>query len=55
MAPAQAPRKAEEEQRFRLRDLLRYDLKTFWANFLKGAFQQLGEYRSPARSARIGN
>jgi len=29
------------EQRFRLRDLLRYNLKTVRAYLLKGAFQQL--------------
>jgi transposase len=34
------------EQRFRLRDLLRYNLKTVRAYLLKEAFQQLGDYKS---------
>src|SRR5690349_22736080 len=34
------------DQRFRLRDLLRYNLKTVRAYFLKEAFQQLWEYNS---------
>ena len=38
------------EQRFRLRDLLRYNLKTVRAYLLKEAFQQLWDYNSP----RIG-
>jgi transposase len=36
------------EQRFRLRDLLRYNLKTVRACLLKEAFQQLRDYNSPA-------
>ena len=36
------------EQRFRLRDLLRYNLKTVRAYLLKESFQQLWEYNSPA-------
>jgi transposase len=36
------------EQRLRLRDLLRYNLKTVRAYLLKEAFQQLWEYSSPA-------
>ena len=36
------------EQHFRLRDLLRYNLKTVRAYLLKEAFQQLWEYNSPA-------
>jgi transposase len=36
------------EQRFRLRDLLRYNLKTVRAYLLKEAFQQLWHYNSPA-------
>ena len=36
----------EEEQRFRLRDLLRYNLKTVRAYLLKEAFQQLWDYNS---------
>jgi transposase len=35
------------EQLFRLRDLLRYNLKTVRAYLLKEAFQQLWDYRSP--------
>ena len=35
------------EQRFRLRDLLRYNLKTVRAYLLKEDFQQLWDYRSP--------
>jgi transposase len=35
------------EQRFRLRDLLRYNLKTVRAYLLKEAFQQLWDYDSP--------
>jgi transposase len=35
------------EQRFRLRDLLRYNLKTVRAYLLKEAFQQLWDYNSP--------
>jgi len=37
----------KEEQRFRLRDLLRYNLKTVRAYLLKEAFQQLWERNSP--------
>src|SRR5580692_6422910 len=36
-----------EEQRFRLRDLLRYNLKTVRAYLLKEVFQQLWDYNSP--------
>src|SRR5438477_10051779 len=39
------------EQRFRLRDLLRYNLKTVRAYLLKEAFQQLWDYNSPAWAA----
>jgi transposase len=35
------------EQRFRLRDLLRYNLRTVRAYLLKEAFQQLWDYNSP--------
>ena len=37
----------KEEQHFRLRDLLRYNLKTVRAYLLKEAFQQLWDYNSP--------
>jgi transposase len=43
----------KEEQRFRLRDLLRYNLKTVRAYLLKEAFQQLWEYNSPAWAGRF--
>lgn len=36
------------EQRFRLRDLLHYNLKTVRAYLLKEAFQQFWDYNSPA-------
>ena len=36
----------QTEQRFRLRDLLRYNLKTVRAYLLKEAFQQLWDYNS---------
>jgi transposase len=39
------------EQHFRLRDLLRYNLKTVRAYLLKEAFPQLWEYDSPAWAA----
>jgi transposase len=41
------------EQRFRLRDLLRYNLKTVRAYLLKEAFQQLWDYNSPAWAGRF--
>jgi transposase len=41
------------EQRFRLRDLLRYNLKTVHAYFLRGAFQQLWDYSSPAWAGKF--
>jgi transposase len=43
----------KEEQRLRLRDLLRYNLKTVRAYLLKEAFQQLWEYNSPAWGGRF--
>jgi transposase len=43
------------EQRFRLRDLLRYNLKTVRAYLLKETFQQLWDYNSPARCASTAN
>jgi transposase len=36
------------DQRFRLRDLLRFNLKTVRAYLLKEDFQQFWEYESPA-------
>jgi transposase len=41
------------EQRFRLRDLLRYNLKTVRAYLLKETFQQLWEYNSTAWAAKF--
>jgi transposase len=41
------------EQRFRLRDLLRYNLKTVRAYILKEAFQQLWDYNSPTWAAKF--
>ena len=38
----------QDEQHFRLRNLLRYNLKTVRAYLLKEAFQQLWNYNSPA-------
>ena len=43
------------QQRFRLRDLLRYNLITVRAYFLKEAFQQLWDYNSPAWDAKFLN
>jgi transposase len=37
----------KSEQRFRLRDILRYNLKTVRAYLLKEAFQQLWDYNAP--------
>jgi transposase len=42
-----------DEQHFRLRDLLRYNLKTVRAYLLKEAFQQLWEYSSPAWAGKF--
>src|SRR5439155_17663370 len=41
------------EQLFRLRDLLRYNLKTVRAYLLKEAFQQLWDYSSPTWAGRF--
>ncbi len=43
----------ETEQRFRLRDLLRYNLKTVRAYLLKEAFQQLWDYNSPTWAGKF--
>jgi transposase len=43
----------KSEQRFRLRDLLRYNLRTVRAYLLKEAFQQLWDYDSPAWAGRF--
>lgn len=37
----------KDDQRFRLRDILRYNLKTVRAYLLKESFQQLWDYQSP--------
>ena len=41
------------EQHFRLRDLLRYNLKTVRAYLLKEAFQQLWDYNSPTWAGKF--
>jgi transposase len=41
------------EQRFRLRDLLRYNLRTVRAYLLKEAFQQLWDYNSPTWAGKF--
>src|SRR5260370_41573363 len=41
------------DQHFRLRELLRYNLKTVRAYLLKEAFQQLCEYSSPAWAGKF--
>jgi len=43
----------DAEQHFRLRDILRYNLKTVRAYLLKEAFQQLWEYNSPAWAGKF--
>src|SRR5438309_7350270 len=43
----------KSEQRFRLRDLLRYNLRTVRAYLLKESFQQLWDYDSPAWAAKF--
>ena len=48
-----AVRISEDEQHFRLRDLLRYNLKTVRAYLLKEAFQQLWDYTSPAWAGKF--
>jgi transposase len=42
-----------DEQHFRLRDLLRYNLKTVRAYLLKEAFQQLWDYNSPVWAGKF--
>jgi transposase len=42
-----------EEQHFRLRVLLRHNLKTVRAYLLKEAFQQLWEYNSPGWAGKF--
>src|SRR5690242_18209492 len=53
MAPAQARKNLKDAQRFRLRDLLRYNLKTVRAYLLKEAFQQLWDYNSPGWAGKF--
>jgi transposase len=43
----------KDEQRFRLRDLLRYNLKTVRAYLLKEGFQQLWDYNSPTWAGKF--
>jgi transposase len=42
-----------DEQHFRLRDLLRYNLKTVRGYLLKEAFQQLCDYNSPTWAGKF--
>src|SRR6202011_3735617 len=42
-----------DSQRFRLRDLLRYNLKTVRAYLLKEAFQQRWDYSSPTWAGKF--
>jgi transposase len=42
-----------DEQHFRLRDILRYNLKTVRAYLLKETFQQLWDYNSPAWAGKF--
>ena len=42
-----------DEQHFRLRDILRYNLKTVRAYLLKEAFQQLWDYNSAAWAGKF--
>ena len=44
---------AGADQHFRLRDLLRYNLKTVRAYLLKEAFQLLWEYNSPPSGRQV--
>jgi transposase len=46
-------RNLKSEQRFRLRDLLRYNLKTVRAYLLKEAFQLLWDYNSPTWAGKF--
>jgi transposase len=41
------------QQRFRLRDLLRYNLQTVRAYLLKEDFQQFWEYESPSWAGKF--
>jgi len=43
----------KSDQRFRLRDLLRYNLRTVRAYLLKEAFQQLWDYNSPVWAGKF--
>jgi transposase len=51
--PLKRQENLKAEQRFRLRDLLRYNLKTVRAYLLKEAFQQLWDYNSPAWAGKF--
>ena len=46
-------RNLKNDQRFRLRDLLRHNLKTVRAYLLKEAFQQLWDYNSPTWAGKF--
>ena len=49
----EAPGKPDQATRFRLRDLLRYNLRTVRAYLLKEDFQQLWEYESPSWAGKF--
>jgi transposase len=53
LVAAQAQRKPRRRAAIRLRDLLRYNLKSVRAYLLKEAFQQLWEYNSPAWAGKF--
>src|SRR5437879_248810 len=53
LAASQTQREPRCRTAFRLRDLLRYNLKTVRAYLLKEAFQQLWEYNSPSWAGKF--
>jgi transposase len=53
LAVAQGSENLSTEQHFRLRDLLRYNLKTVRAHLLKAAFHQLWDYNSPTWAGKF--
>ena len=53
LVPAEAPRQPDRQQRLRLRDLLRYNLKTVRAYLLKEDFQQFWDYDSPTWAGKF--
>jgi transposase len=53
LVAAQTSENLKDEQQFRLRDLLRYNLMTVRAYLLKEAFQQLWDYNSPVWAGKF--